>query len=664
MKTLLIILFLGWSVLSVAQTGHPWEQALGEWISLQDEESEQWETLYDDLCERASHPCNLNTATREELEELPFLSDRQVEELMEYLYRYGGMKSLQELRMIRSLDEHTRQLLLHFVCLKPKEEKSSFSQLLRQALKYGKHEVLLSAKIPFYKRQGDESAYLGDPYKHWFRYQFSYKNHLRIGVVGSQDAGEPFFSKGNSWGYDYYSYYLQLKNFGRLESLVIGKYRLSFGMGLVADMGFSMGKQVILQNMGRNTAFLRPHSSRSASSFLQGAAATIRLGKGFSLTSFVSYRPVDATLDNAGRITTIVSSGYHRTTTEMGKKNNSHLLDLGTHLQYDKGCFHLGTTVLYTYSDRQLHPNTSALYRRYAAQGQQFLNASIDYRYITSRLTLRGETAIHQSGALAAIHSANWHLSDTWSLLALHRYYSYRYTSFYSNSMSDGGHVQNEHGGYVGLSWKPNGKTEIKGYLDYAYHPWPVYQATAPSHALDAFLSGQYQWKNINFIGRYRWRLRQRDNAEKTYLYNRYEHRTRLGASWDMGERWQSHIQWDGILVNGLKTSKGMVISSQLIYDHRWLQLNGSLAYFHTDDYDSRVSLYERGTLFQFSFPVLYGHGIRYTLMARAKLGKHLTVSARLGVTDYFDRATIGTGQQKVGHSSMADLDVQLRMVL
>jgi hypothetical protein len=149
MKTLLIILFLGWSVLSVAQTGHPWEQALGEWISLQDEESEQWETLYDDLCERASHPCNLNTATREELEELPFLSDRQVEELMEYLYRYGGMKSLQELRMIRSLDEHTRQLLLHFVCLKPKEEKSSFSQLLRQALKYGKHEVLLSAKIPF-----------------------------------------------------------------------------------------------------------------------------------------------------------------------------------------------------------------------------------------------------------------------------------------------------------------------------------------------------------------------------------------------------------------------------------------------------------------------------------------------------------------------------------
>lgn len=73
MKTLLIILFWGWSMLSVAQTVHPWEQALGEWISLQDEESEHWETFYDDLCERASHPCNLNTATREELEELPFL---------------------------------------------------------------------------------------------------------------------------------------------------------------------------------------------------------------------------------------------------------------------------------------------------------------------------------------------------------------------------------------------------------------------------------------------------------------------------------------------------------------------------------------------------------------------------------------------------------------
>lgn len=664
MKTLLIILFGGWSVLSVAQTRHPWEQALSDWISLQDEESEQWETLYDDLCEQSSHPCNLNMATRDELEALPFLSDRQVEELMEYLYRYDGMKSLQELRMIRSLDEHTRQLLLHFVCLKSKEKKPSFSQLLRQALKYGKHEVLLSAKVPFYQRQGDESAYLGEPYKHWFRYQFSYQDYLRIGIVGSQDAGEPLFARGNSWGYDYYSFYLQMKNMGRVESFVLGKYRLSFGMGLVADMGFSMGKQVILQNMGRNTAFLRPHSSRSASSYFQGIAATVRLGKGFSLTPFVSYRPVDATLDETGRITTIISSGYHRTTTEMRKKNNSHLWDLGTHLQYDKGRYHLGTTFLYTYCDRPIQPKTTVLYRRYAAQGQQFLNASVDYRYMSHRLTLRGEAAINQLGALAAVHSANWRLSDAWSMLVLHRYYSYRYTSFYSHSMSDGGHVQNEHGGYVGLTWKPNGKTEIKGYLDYAYHPWPVYQATAPSHGLDMFLSGQYQWKGITLTGRYRWRLRQRDNIEKAYLYNRHEQRMRLGASWDMGEWWQAHVQWDGALVNGLRTSKGMVISSNLTFERRWLQLNGSLAYFHTDDYDSRVSLYERGTLFQFSFPVLYDHGIRYTLMARAKLGKHLSVSARLGVADYFDRATIGTGQQKIDHSSMADLDVQLRMVL
>ena len=666
MKTFLIILLWGWSIFASAQSEHPWEQAMNDWISTQEDDdgTERWEYLYEDLCERESEPFNLNMVTREELEQLPFLTERQVEDIMEYLNRYGEMKSLQELRMIPSLDEHSRQLLLHFVCLKPKEHKTSISQLLRQALKYGRHEFLLSGKIPFYQRKGDEGNYLGGPYKHWFRYQFTYGEKIKIGLVGAQDAGEPFFSRGNSCGYDYYSYYVQLKDIGHFESIVLGKYRLSFGMGLVANMGFSMGKQMILQNLGRNTAFIRPHSSRSADSYLQGAAATLRLGRGFSLTSFLSYRAIDATLDASGYMTTIVGNGYHRTVTEMNKKGNSHVFDAGAHLQYDHGRFHVGTTFLFTAYDRQLQPNTSVLYRRYAAQGRQLMNASVDYRYMNNRLTLRGEVAVNKLGALATVHSMAMRLSDEWSLLALYRNYSCRYTSPYSSSMSDGGHVQNEHGGYIGLTWKPNSKTLFTGYMDYAYHPWPVYQATASSQSIDACLTGQHQWRRLTLTGRYRWRLRQRDNTEKTFLYNRHEHRLRLAVSWDGGKGWNACGQFDGVIVKGLQMSKGGVVSTNIAYDHRWLRLNGSLAYFHTDNYDSRVSLYERSTLYQFSFPTLYGHGFRYTIMARAKLGRRLTLSVRLGVTDYFDRPTIGSGNQKVSHSSMADLDVLIRWIL
>ena len=42
-----------------------------------------------------------------------------------------------------------------------------------------------------------------------------------------------FFALHNRQGYDYYSFYLLLKDCGRLKTLAVGNYRLSFGQGLV-----------------------------------------------------------------------------------------------------------------------------------------------------------------------------------------------------------------------------------------------------------------------------------------------------------------------------------------------------------------------------------------------------------------------------------------------
>ena len=56
----------------------------------------------------------------------------------------------------------------------------------------------------------------------------------------------------------------------------------------------------------------------------------------------------------------------------------------------------------------------------------------------------------------------------------------------------------------------------------------------------------------------------------------------------------------------------------------------------------------------------LYGEGIRYWLMGRAKLGERWTLTAKLGTTNLFDRSTMGTGKEKVNHSAVTDLDIEL----
>ena len=659
MKTQLVTLLLVLPLGVKAQETHPWEQYLNQVMTAEDAESEAWEQTYDLLCELEQHPIDINRVTREQLEELPFLSAQQIEGIMEYLWRYGRMESLSELQMVRQLDFAQRRQLTYFIYIDESEADNDRQQLpkVKDITKYGHNELVTSGRVPLYERKGDRDGYLGPPYRHWLRYQFSYGNQVKAGIVGAQDAGEPFLSKQNKWGYDYYSFYLQLRNIGRIESLVVGNYRVSLGMGLIMNNSFSLGKVAMLQNLGRVTYSVRAHSSRSAGA-LRGLAATMDMGKGLRMTAFASYMYSDATLNKDGTVATVLDTDYHRTETEMNKKHNLNTLMIGGSLRYDDHGIHLGLNGIYTHLDRQLKPNTSVLYRRHYPQGSDFLNTSLDYGYACHRLALSGETAIDKSGHLATINTLSLHISDVVSIMALQRFYSYAYTSLDAQSYSDGGKVQNESGLYLGVTWKPNPALNLTAYTDYAWFAWAKYQVSQSSYSWDNLLQATLQKHSWLFSARYRLRLRQRDNTDKTDLDNRWEHRTRVNADYSMKQWFVGHIQTDGYLSKG---NKGVMISGSMSLTHRWLRLNGGAGYFHTDNYDSRLYLYEQGPLYTYSMTQFYGEGIRYWLMLRANIRKNLMLTIKGGVTNYFDRSTVGSSYQQVDRSSLADIDLQVR---
>ena len=646
-------MWMSWTV--QAQSGHEWEAYLNDVMTAEDASSVTWEDTYDLLCELEQQPLDINQATREQLEQLPFLSAQQVEEIVEYLYRYGPMKSLAELRMIRSLDDGRRRLLTYFIFIGDRSQETGDSRLTARVL----NELMATGRIPFYERKGDTGAYQGYPYRHWLRYQLTYGDQLKAGIVGSQDAGEPFFAGKNRLGYDYYSFYLQLNHWRRLETLILGNYRVSMGMGLIINNSFGLGKVSILQNMGRSTSTLRAHSSRSSGSYLQGAAATVNIAKGLTATGFVSYRAMDATLNSDGTAATILTSGYHRTETELEKKNNLKNTTFGGNIRYQANGYHAGLNVVATHLNRELKPNTTALYRQYYAQGYDFLNVSADYGYVHHRFSVNGETALNREGALTTINSVSLQLGSEWSLMALYRFYSYHYTSLYANSYSDGGSVQNESGIYIGATWQPSPSWKLMAYTDYAYFPWAKYQISQSSHSWDQLLQVSYSKKRWSFGGRYRLRIRQKDNDDKTALVTRTEHRGRLSAEYS--SVWSSRTQVDFGFISFNTPEAGLMVSETLGFTHRWLRLNGGLGWFHTDSYDSRVYLYELGPLYSYSFTQFSGEGIRYWLMARANIGSRLVLTAKMGVTNYFDRSTIGSSYQQINRSSQTDLDLQLR---
>ncbi len=648
---------------------HDWEEYWEALINMESDgmtdgngEESSWETVYDMLCDLDGRRINLNTATREELEQLPFLTARQVEDICEHLYFHKGMRSIGELLMIKSLDYNRRKLLEHFSYVGEKESDTALPSL-KDIVEHGRHTLTAMGKVPLYERKGDKNGYLGYPYKHWLRYDFRYSDRIRVGLVASQDAGEPFFSAGNEQGYDYYSAYFQMKNTGRISNLIIGRYRPSFGMGLVVNPGFSMGKQSTLASLARPSNTFRPHSSRSIDGYMQGAAATVKFGDNLRGSVFASYRAIDATLNNDGKtIATILSDGYHRTPSEMTKKNNAHSTTAGANIEYRKGTLLLGATAIYTHFDLDLQPRETPSYRKYYAAGNDFVNMGLHYSVRFGETMVNGEVAVNRDGYVAAINSTSFRPFEDVEAVLLHRYYSHRYTALHAMSFSDNGKTNNEHGIYGGMTWRLSRKWQVTAYGDFAYFYWPKYQASQSSRSFDAMTTATYRpSEEWTLSAQYRLRLRERDSEDKSRLITKSDHRARLTASYSSASGWSSKSQLSLSLTDFRNCDRGIMAGQTVKYAGRKIQVSADIKYFHTDSYDARLYMYEPGLPYQFYFPAYYGHGIRYSITAGTDITKHLTATLKGGTTEYFDRATISSGLREIDASSMTDVEMQIR---
>ncbi|MCI6234551.1 MAG: helix-hairpin-helix domain-containing protein [Prevotella sp.] len=662
MKALVVSigLLLG-GVLNAWGQDDSWQDVIAELATSDDMESPAWDNTIDLLTELADSPIDINNATREELERLPFLSDIQIEDIMAYLYQYGSMKSEGELAMIVSLDPLRRKLLTRFIFFGEKNEDRKFPKL-SDISKYGKHDILASIKVPFYERKGDKNGYLGYQYKHSIRYTFSYSDYVKIGLTGAQDAGEPFFAGRNSMGYDHYSFYLSLRKMGRIKSLVVGRYKVKMGMGLVINNNIGLGKLTSLSSLGRQSNYIGGYSSRSDANYLQGAAITVSLPANMELTAFASYREIDATLNkDDGSIATILKTGYHRTPTEMEKKNNSSQSLAGGNLSFDKNGFHAGVTALYTHLNRNIDPGEQ-LYRRYYAKGQDYWNISVDYGFNKGRFSFAGETATGDCNAIATINKLGFRASGSLSLMAVYRRYSYKYYSLFSESFSEGGYVQNESGIYLGAEWHPSSYLSMSAYSDYSHFPWAKYLIDFSSRAWDNLVSASYSRGNITLGLRYRLKMKEKNNDEKNGLTDDITHKTRLFVEYKT-ETWKLKTQADFTSDHYKENSNGWMITQSASWTpNRKLSFSASAGYFNTDDYNSRICFYEKGLLYSFNYPSLYGEGVRYSLWTRLTLSSRIWITAKLATTDYFDRDHISSGLQQIDHSSMTDLELQMRV--
>ena len=671
-------MFLSVNKLSAQES---WESIIEQLMNNNDEiASSNWQSLMEDLAEMKEHPVNINTASKEQLEKFPFLSDGMVENILDYIRRYGPMLTDKELLMVKDMDIQTARVLKLFITFQ-QPEKEEYTPTLKNILKYGKQELSTRVDIPFYTRAGYQpftseyikenpnKRYLGKSFYHNVRYQFRYSDKVYVGVTAEKDAGELFFTGKNAKGYDYYSPYIYVRDIGRINALALGNYRLSYGYGLVMNTDFSMGKSATLSTLGNKARGIKKHSSTDEYNYFQGIAGSIRITKRLTADAFYSYRKMDGIVDNQ-LITSIKEDGYHRIPRDYEKKNTFSNQLIGSNIHYNGKNFEAGLTAVYNVFNKVLN-TTPRAYNKYYPRGRDFFNAGINYKLFWKKFTLQGETAMDKNGKIATMNMLRYSPKESFQLMVMNRFYDLAYQSIYARSIGEGSMVQNESGFYIGLETSFLRYFKLSTYGDLFYFPWKKYQLSkngtkgfdgvvqlsySPGYQLDMFIRYRYKNKHKDFTP---------DDGEKVTLPY-------------IQQKWKYQLNYSPISELMLKTmvdyvrnghqnkevSQGILLGQSIGYQFRKipLQLDTGGAWFSTDDYASRISMYEKGLLYSFSIPSFYGKGERFTFNARYEWGKHIILQAKYALTHYRDREVISSGLEEIKGSMKSDLYMQVRL--
>ena len=627
-----------------------------------------WENELEELSTRLQEPVNLNVATRAQLEQFPFLSDIQIEHLLAYIYIHGQMETIYELQLVEDMDRETIQYLLPFVCIKAINNEPAFrwKTMLKSAVKYGKNEVLTRMDIPFYKRKGYEHTYLGPAVYNSVKYSFRYSDRLYAGVVAEKDAGEPFAALHNRYGYDYYSFYLLLKNCGRLKTLAVGNYRLSFGQGLVMSTDYLMGKTIYASSFNNRSSGIKKHSSTDEYNYFRGVAATVALAKHWDISGFYSHRSLDGVITNE-EITSIYKTGLHRSQKETDKKHLFTLQLTGGNISYQQNRIRLGITGIYYVFNRPYEPELTG-YSKYNLHGNNFYNLGIDYAYRWHRFSFQGETAIGKQG-WASLNRLQYSPVQDVQLMLIHRFYSYNYWAMFAHSFGEGSTTQNEQGYYLGLETSPFAYWKFFASFDLFSFPWKRYRVNKPSRGMDGLVQATFTPRTyLSMELKYRYKQKERDwtGSKGTLTLPIFHHQFRYRLNYSFKDVFSSRttLDYNHFHSQDRAATKGyqvtQMISSQLPWTRLFADVQGS--YFCTDDYDSRVYVSEKGLLYTFYTPSFQGRGFRCAVRLRYELNKHWLFITKFGETIYLNRNEIGSGNDLIYGNKKADIQMQLRI--
>jgi len=585
--------------------------------------------LVEKIDDLQSQKIDLNSADIDELAAIPGISESDAKRIVEWRESRGMIRSLRSIGEMAGLSGSARQALRRFGTVDARRPMGLLSVRSRAGSDLN---------------EGDPTLLGLTSYQ---RVKLRATDRIDVVAVVAKDEDErntaDFITAsaamhGDSW----------------LRECVIGDYIAAIGCGLVsARPGLSRKSPDVTAASKKAPALFQPFGSGSEYGFYRGAAVSALFGS-YQAGLFVSYKQFDASLDSLGRVTRLVTDGYHKTASELARKLNSRERSLGLSIGNASllpGLSLRASALLLDY-DRDVLIGLLPQFRTVPL-------VSLSGEWRTGAAFIVGEAALSRAGHSSQILSMQARLAPGVDISLLARNFARDFFSPHGSAFGENSDdLSNEQGFFAGIRWDILRELELSGYVDLFRFPSPAGRVPFPKTGAEAFVQTTYRLAPQTLMSL---KLRSRNVDEMETIPDSLgrDHDV-VTTSANRSARIIVVFSPSGTIdltssVSFVWTTNGVQESREqgtMFYeDVSWkasdvLSVRLRLIFYRTDSYVSRLYEFEPGVAGSGDAPALGGGGSRYFFAVTYGAFPWCRLSAKFG-------ETIGDGGSRSRHGTL-----------
>jgi hypothetical protein len=586
--------------------------------------------LIERLLDLTQNPVKINSADESEIARIFFLTEFQVKVLCDYVRTTASIVTPYEIAYLPGFDNATAMMVKPFIVFDVVDNFRSGTNDINQTLmtnvtyrndSYSTHPDLTSLKL-------------------LTKYKLA-AGRITAGITGEKDAGEKSFFSSRKTP-DFLSAYCTYQGNGLIRRVIIGDYSVHFGQGTNINSGFSSGLSLTSSEFMAGKNEIKQYSSTDENNFFRGAAAGFNL-KFIDIFMFYSHNRIDASLNFnedsvAVSVKSIYKSGLHDTTPDIFKKDVLTEISTGANISLNMNNLRVGLTWSENRFSLPFFNESRELKDLNQFTGNKNSLWSGDYKWLYKNIILFGEYTLNQNKGSGFLQGIKLKPDNRLAINLLFRHYDKRFHTLHGNAPGSGSLTNDETGIMANFIYEAGKKIFISAGADFQNFTWLKYKCDAPSWGRKyEFKAGFYPSDNFAIETYYNYRDQMINTGasiriNKPSIINSRSIKTIInylpGEYIDLGTR----IEYK-VLSPTEKT--GVVLLQDINFSFRrapvriWLRW----CFFDTDDYDSRIYVYENDLVNSFSIPALYDEGSRSYIMIALKILKKAELRLKYGIS-------------------------------